>query len=346
MGMGSDLNFGLMVSGLGLFLLWLANMADRSLLSQYRKTGFILAAVVYTVMVLAFLGMLFQNISVVTSKIVKHGNVIKVITPKDISFIEGLGSGFSSTGKFLLILMPFIGFLVLLKPLRRLIAHLIPIDPDRLVHTSALAVSIMFIWNFILPVYYGVNQSTDSVIYVAEPKEKILEEGLLFVFELSLSFVGVGWLSRRSFKACLKRLKIVVPTGRQVLIAVIVGAGSRLIFSSVSYFAMYLEIWSLPMRNWSFVFTFLIAGVGAGVAEETLMRGVLLPRFGLLFTSVLFAVLHTHGLTFYTLVPFLYGLIFGLIYKRYNTPTAMVAHATANITSSLITKILFYTRPF
>ena len=42
----------------------------------------------------------------------------------------------------------------------------------------------------------------------------------------------------------------------------------------------------------------LTLGLAAGIGEETLFRGALQPRFGLLITSLLFALLHSqYGIT-------------------------------------------------
>ncbi len=61
------------------------------------------------------------------------------------------------------------------------------------------------------------------------------------------------------------------------------------------------------------------------------------PRFGLIFTTLLFALLHsTYGVSIATLIVFGVGLVLGLLRMRYNTTTAMVAHAVYNMTLGLI----------
>jgi membrane protease YdiL (CAAX protease family) len=81
----------------------------------------------------------------------------------------------------------------------------------------------------------------------------------------------------------------------------------------------------------------LTIGLSAGLGEETLFRGAVLPRFGLILTSIFFALIHSqYGITLSTLVVFLLGLVLGLERLRYNTSTAMITHATYNMTLGLI----------
>jgi membrane protease YdiL (CAAX protease family) len=69
----------------------------------------------------------------------------------------------------------------------------------------------------------------------------------------------------------------------------------------------------------------------AGVCEETLFRGVIQPRVGILVTAVLFAAIHIqYGLTPILGLVFASGLVFGLIRKHLNLTTAVIAHAATD----------------
>jgi hypothetical protein len=84
-------------------------------------------------------------------------------------------------------------------------------------------------------------------------------------------------------------------------------------------------------------FGILTLGLAAALGEETVFRGAMQPRFGLLLTSILFALLHsTYGLTLSTLLVFIVGLVLGLLRLRYNTTTAMITHAVYNISLGVI----------
>ncbi len=85
----------------------------------------------------------------------------------------------------------------------------------------------------------------------------------------------------------------------------------------------------------------LTLGLAAALGEETVFRGALQPRFGLLITSILFALMHSnYGFSLSTLVVFLVGLALGVVRLRFNTSTSMVVHATYNITLGVLANVL------
>jgi uncharacterized protein len=72
--------------------------------------------------------------------------------------------------------------------------------------------------------------------------------------------------------------------------------------------------------------------VGAAVGEETLFRGAMQPRFGLLLTTLVFALMHSqYGFSAATIIVFLVGLVLGFVRLRENTSSSMICHATYNI---------------
>jgi len=78
-------------------------------------------------------------------------------------------------------------------------------------------------------------------------------------------------------------------------------------------------------------------GAAAALGEEMVFRGALQPRFGILLTALLFALLHNqYGVSLATLVVFILGLVLGWTRKYINTTTSMFVHATYNITLALI----------
>ncbi len=82
----------------------------------------------------------------------------------------------------------------------------------------------------------------------------------------------------------------------------------------------------------------LTLGLAAALGEESIFRGALQPRFGLLLTTVLFALLHSqYGISVSTLLVLIVGLALGVVRTRFNTTTAMIVHAVYNMTLGLIT---------
>jgi hypothetical protein len=81
----------------------------------------------------------------------------------------------------------------------------------------------------------------------------------------------------------------------------------------------------------------LALGLSAGISEELLFRGALLPRLGLVLTSALFAVGHLqYGLTVATLEVFVIGLVLGLVRKKASTALCILIHAGYNMTGVLL----------
>jgi hypothetical protein len=79
-------------------------------------------------------------------------------------------------------------------------------------------------------------------------------------------------------------------------------------------------------------------GLLAGVVEETLFRGALTPRLGVVLSSILFAALHTqYAISFATLEVLVLGIGLGLlrVWSRSTLP-GMVTHAGYDIAVGLI----------
>ena len=75
----------------------------------------------------------------------------------------------------------------------------------------------------------------------------------------------------------------------------------------------------------------LLVGVGAGLGEETLFRGAVQPKFGILATSVLFTSMHVqYGPSLLLGYVFLLSIGLGLLRDRINTTASFLAHATYN----------------
>jgi uncharacterized protein len=79
-------------------------------------------------------------------------------------------------------------------------------------------------------------------------------------------------------------------------------------------------------------------GVLAGVVEETLFRGALVPRLGVVVSAILFAALHTqYAISFATLEVLVLGIGLGLlrVWSRSTLP-CIVTHAGYDIAVGLI----------
>jgi membrane protease YdiL (CAAX protease family) len=249
-----------------------------------------------------------------------------------------LGWGFLLSG--------ILGIVLLLPPVRRAAARVIPIDAENTVHAVALSFSMVVVVNMLSTVGLGLEQLSQIISETEEASgvqfvtmASLWAQQLLFA---ALGIVGVGWPVRRSLGQTLERLGLVVPSVNQVLLGVgvafvLVGmVVAAQILSALLGFAPNETVENLSEQLLGSIYTspwgVLTIGLAAAIGEETLMRGAAQPRLGLVLTSFLFALLHSqYGITFSTWVVFAVGLVLGWIRIRHNTTTSMVTHATYNI---------------
>ncbi|MDQ2682926.1 MAG: CPBP family intramembrane metalloprotease [Chloroflexota bacterium] len=171
----------------------------------------------------------------------------------------------------------------------------------------------------------------------------MVAQGLFFV---ALAFVAVGYKIDRTWETALQRLGLVKPTLKGTAVAVgaafagfvISGVSSQLTRVTNSEYADSIErsLEVMTTSSPSLIAAPLI-GLSAGFGEELLFRGALQPRYGLILTSLLFAMLHAqYGFSFITLGTFLLGYVLGIVAIRYGTTHAIIAHAIYNAAAVII----------
>lgn len=238
--------------------------------------------------------------------------------------------------------------LFLLPPVRKLVANLIQIDFRSTVHAVAVSFVMLVVINLTLTLGIGL----ETLANLAEASETEGGTILVSTWVQQLTFllwamVGIGWLTRRGWAQALERLALVVPRPNEVAIAIgtgLLSVGVILVLETIAVATGWGVNEDVERLTESLIGPLLgsipgilTLGLAAGIGEESLFRGALQPRFGLLFTSLLFAILHSqYGITFSTLAVFIVGLILGLLRTRFNTSTCVIAHATYNITLGLI----------
>lgn len=325
-----------------LLLLFLANFADKARTSANPKGGFGFAITSYVLISLGY-ALLFLL------------GIVYFLLGLSEAEISGLEE-FLPTEKFtslgLAMWLPsLIGILLLIPVLRRLASRIIPIDPDSRVHAVSLSLSMIILIQLFVMMSIGLdalaNMESEMDDFTTNPAPALWAQNLMFLF---MSLVGVGLFIRRDFSSALRRLGIVKPTLRQVLIGI--GSGLLLV-GMASIIVMVGELVGVTVDKdveklteqllgplTQSVFGILTMGLAAGLGEEALFRGALQPRFGLILTTILFTLLHgNYALTLSTFVVFLVGLALGLLRNRYNTTTAMIVHATYNITLGVLSNL-------
>ena len=230
---------------------------------------------------------------------------------------------------------------------RRPLAGWLGLDPDNFVHIIVIALIPMLLMQTILT--YGIGLSTLAENIAQQPpisnNNAIIEvwgQELMFAV---VAFIGVGWLSRRRFAQLCERLGLKWPTARELLIGVSLGVflvGVAFAIGAVAYLlgwnnssadALSSALFSPLLSTLPGVLT---VGLAAALGEELLFRGALQPRLGRVTTALIFAIVHSqYGVSVTIVALFGMGYVLSLVRDVYNTPTAMILHATFNIIQGL-----------
>ena len=239
------------------------------------------------------------------------------------------------------------GLLLLLRFVRNLVGRILPaFDPTSPVHAVALSYTALIAVNLFMTLGIGLGNLAE-MIQAAGPMDLTASLWAQQIVMAAMAIVGVGWLARRSFGDTFRRLAIVKPSVKQVLAGVGLGIAMGAVISVVEVLlskagiagdadvAKLSEQLLGPLTQSAF--GVITLGVAAAIGEESIFRGALLPRFGLIFATLLFALLHsTYGFSLATLIVFGVGLVLGIVRLRANTTTSMLVHAFYNMTLGTI----------
>lgn len=185
-----------------------------------------------------------------------------------------------------------------------------------------------------------------------------LTPGTVLVSELpfvAIALLGVGLGVQRNARETLQRLGYGAVSLRQLGVVVLfVGVALALSYAADTLFAqlqpdLYRKVGEISSKLFSpiglspasAVLFALLVGVGAGLGEETLFRGAVQPKLGILATSVLFASMHfQYGPSLLLGYVFLLSIGLGLLRKYINTTATFLAHATYNTLGILLAYFL------
>lgn len=256
-------------------------------------------------------------------------------------------------GSATLIGMGLWGMLVSLKPVRQWLGRILPaLEPESPVHTLALATVGYLIGNAAISFSPGALDALAEAEIEATLVDVLAQQ---FVFVLA-AFMGAGLLTRRDGAALNQRLGLQRPTRPQLW------TGIRWMLFFVILQACISSVWMLfdaaqveqlsginesLLGDFDTVWEWFLLAASAGLGEELLFRGALQPIFGILPTSLIFAVSHVqYGLSPATLAVFLLSVVLGVIRKRSNTTVAILVHAGYNFILGLLSLLALYLEPF
>ncbi|MEO8084014.1 MAG: CPBP family intramembrane glutamic endopeptidase [Ardenticatenales bacterium] len=243
------------------------------------------------------------------------------------------------------IVLAALSLVLMLPAVRRVIARILPIDAGRLVHLVALDCVVLVAWlsgaiALFMPIIAADPAGMKSL------GDATAQSGLTGIWVQNaafvvLAFVGVGVFVHRDWRSTLDRLGLAMPfrwrwwLGGAALALAVAVATDQLwtLFDPEGAAALGKLSDQLfgPLIAKGGLAAALTIGLAPGIGEELLFRGAAQPRFGLVFTSLLFAALHTQ----YTVSPaliqiFIVGLILGRVRQRAGTRTSILVHATFN----------------
>jgi membrane protease YdiL (CAAX protease family) len=163
---------------------------------------------------------------------------------------------------------------------------------------------------------------------------------------LIVAFAGVGVFVARPFPAALQRLGLHVPSLSWLGISLGFILGLLVLGFAFDYASSLLapqqtkaiqKVSDLLLHNVSTVPAIVALGLGAGIGEEVLFRGALLPRIGNFPSALLFASLHTqYAISLPTVEILILGLILGWLRRRSGTTECILVHAGYDIVVGLL----------
>jgi uncharacterized protein len=231
----------------------------------------------------------------------------------------------------------------LFKPIRRDVAAVLPIDVDNPVHTLALVLAVILFGTQAASILF-----TDVLGFLAtQPPETISDVLLEEIPFLLLALAGVGLVIRRRPRETVARLGIARPEWWHVVLA-LAAAGAFVAIVQAFDTANHLLLPDLAKRvdavdthlfsrlvNTGWIGVVVIAFV-PGICEDSLFRGALQPRLGLLPTALLFTSIHAqYGLSLDLAGIFVLAVCLGLVRKYTNTTTSISAHIAYNLVASI-----------
>ncbi len=223
------------------------------------------------------------------------------------------------------------GVLYLWPPVQRAVARVIPIRPGSPVVYLTLVLGLLLVAQQI-----GTQLQPGKPLTIGD----LLAQDIPL---LMLSFAGVGIFVRRSPRETIDRLGLLPPRQKRWWLVAILGIG---VFLAVAFGIEYVanivslsqqkqvsDVTKILFSHFNSPVAVVFLGVLAAVVEETLFRGALLPRFGIIISAILFAALHTqYAVSFATLEVFVLGLGLGWLRVRSgSTLPSIVTHAGYDI---------------
>ncbi|MDQ3043816.1 MAG: CPBP family intramembrane metalloprotease [Chloroflexota bacterium] len=279
-----------------------------------------------------FYGLSYWAYRARTDRSARVGLYILFGFPAILLLVAGIAAAFHYVDLATIVLAFGFAFgIALLKPVRQIFARFTPIDPDSPVDMTGLCVAFGLVALSLSSVSGGGGDVTSVSIF------GLIANVITFV---AVAYAAVGWWYVRSGREASARLGLVAPTRRTFpisvgflflcfAVAITGGLLAQVLQPGVTEDANSVarDIAS-DVQN---PLGAIILGLSAGIGEELLFRGALQPRFGIVLTAGIFAVIHAqYGFNLVILGLFGIGIVLGLERKYFGTIAAILTHAMFN----------------
>lgn len=271
---------------------------------------------------------------------------------------------------YLFLLFFVLGIVLLIKPCVRLLERIMPINSTNNLHIFALSSSMLSFSAFVLIgmfMQYDLWNLSDWVLayfrtYANYSWPELLLELIINLYNNAVlpclsAIFAVGYLSRRHGTAVMQRLGLARLTSERmlrgvkwaVLMAVIVigfelaiewgSVGVSEEEAKIQQFFQGIDQAELPIVYTKLLLSTCILSLCAGVGEEIMFRGLLQPRLGIIFTSILFVLIHPQYLSNWTglVIVFCASIVLGKLRQKYDTTTTMVVHTVYDVILFVLT---------
>jgi membrane protease YdiL (CAAX protease family) len=235
--------------------------------------------------------------------------------------------------------------LALLPAVRQAVARVAPtFRSDSSINAVGLALYLLT-----LLFYISIQVSSDQLKQLAEGGQS---PSVVFIIStnqlpfLVVALAGVGLFTRRGVRQTLLRLGLYWPGWGWIAASIGVAVGLVIFGTFFDTLMTHLtpeqsrsiqQVSNQLLKNVNSLVPAIAIALAAGIGEEILFRGALLPRLGNPAAALLFAVLHAqYAISLATLEIFILGLVLGMLRRRAGTTAAIVAHTSYDMILLLI----------
>lgn len=230
--------------------------------------------------------------------------------------------------------------LPLIRPFRKLVASVTPMDPSSPIDLSGLAMILAVVTFLVVQAMLTGPVETDSATTTALTGNVVWLVLNAATFVL-VAYAAVGYRIYRTGPQATDRLGLRVPDLKTIglglafvvpsFAASTIGSVLTAAFQPdvVSNLEDTMEQMTSGLQN---PIGALFIGLSAGIGEEVLFRGAVQPRYGIVIAALFWTALHVqYDLSFVLLGLFGVGVILGLERRYFGTTAAIITHAVYNM---------------